>query len=193
MKWFIVSDLHGSALYGRRALDAYARENADRMLLLGDVLNHGPRNGLPEGYDPMALAAMLNEKKDDILAVRGNCDSEVDQMILAFPICADYAILSVGKRMIFATHGHVYNNANLPPLHTGDILLHGHTHLSLCEPHERYTYCNPGSPTFPHDGHRGYMTLENETLEWKTLDGAVVRTLLLAETEPEGIGPDTNR
>ncbi len=183
MKWLIASDLHGSALYCEKIMEAYAREQADRMLLLGDILNHGPRNGLPEGYDPMRVAMLLNAKKEDILCVRGNCDSEVDQMILAFPILADYAILTVGKRMIFATHGHIYNNGNLPPLHKGDILLHGHTHLSLCEHHADYVYCNPGSPTFPHDGHRGYMTLENGTFEWKTLDGTVVRVFALEQSE----------
>lgn len=177
MKWMIASDLHGSAYYGGRILDACAREGADRLLLLGDILNHGPRNGLPEGYDPMALAAMLNAQKDGILSVRGNCDSEVDQMVLAFPVLADYALLPVGKRTIFLTHGHVYNNRNLPPMKAGDVLLHGHTHVSACEPHETYTYCNPGSPTFPHDGFRGYMTLERETLFWKTLDGETVCAL----------------
>lgn len=179
MKWMIASDLHGSALYGKAILDAFDREGADRLLLLGDILNHGPRNGLSEGYDPMALAAMLNDRSADILCVRGNCDSEVDQMILHFPMMADYALLPVGKRLIFATHGHIYNTQNLPPLHKGDILLHGHTHLMKCEPCGDVTYCNPGSPTFPHDGFRGYMTLENETLYWKRLDGTVEKTLPL--------------
>ena len=152
---------------------------ADRMLLLGDILNHGPRNGLPEGYDPMALAEMLNGMHNEILAVRGNCDSEVDQMLLSFPILADYALLSEGERMIFVTHGHLFNNTNPPPLKEGDVLLHGHTHRSACEQHEHYIYCNPGSPTFPFDGHRGYMILENGTLYWKKLDGETVRELCI--------------
>jgi len=181
MKWMIASDLHGSALYGKAILDAFDREQADRLLLLGDILNFGPRNGLCEGHDPMALRDMLNARANSIVCVRGNCDSEVDQMLLDFPIMADYALLPVGKRLIFATHGHIYNTRNLPPLHQGDILLHGHTHLAVCEACGDITYCNPGSPTFPHDGFRGYMTLENETLYWKTLDGTVTRTLPLAD------------
>ena len=180
MKWFIASDLHGSALYADLVLKAYERESADRMLLLGDILNHGPRNGLPEGYDPMALAGMLNERKDDILAVRGNCDSEIDQMILSFPMMADYALVAEEKRTIFVTHGHIYNKDHLPPLHEGDILLHGHTHRNACEKIGSYLYCNPGSPTFPFDGHRGYMVLDRERLIWKTLDGTVTRELDLS-------------
>jgi putative phosphoesterase len=181
MKWFIASDLHGSAYYGERVLNAYERERADRLLLLGDLLNHGPRNGLPKGYDPMTLAELLNAKQRDIVAVRGNCDSEVDQMILSFPMMADSALLSVGKHLVFATHGHLFNNDRLPPLHDGDILLHGHTHLALCEPHAEYTYLNPGSPTFPHDDFRGYLLLEDGTFAWKTLDGETVRTFRIPD------------
>ena len=182
MKRMIASDLHGSAFYTRQLMNAYEREQADRLLLLGDILNHGPRNGLPEEYDPMAVAAMLNAKKEDILCVRGNCDSEVDQMVLEFPIMAEYAILSVGKKMIFATHGHRFNTKNPPPLHQGDILLHGHTHVLVCEQQEGYVYCNPGSVTFPKDGHRGYMILEGDILLWKTLDGEEILGLSLAES-----------
>ena len=179
MKWFIASDLHGSAHYGKLVLDAYDREKADRMLLLGDILNPGPRNGIPEGYVPMALAEMLNERKDEILAVRGNCDSEIDQMLLSFPMMADYALLSMEGRMVFVTHGHLYNRDHLPPLRAGDILLHGHTHRSACEYQNPYYYCNPGSPTFPFDGHRGYMILEEDSISMKTLDGNTVRKISL--------------
>ena len=181
MKWMIASDLHGSAFYTKQLMEACEREQADRLLLLGDILNHGPRNGLPEEYDPMTVAAMLNAKKEDILCVRGNCDSEIDQVVLEFPMMAECAILSVGKKMIFATHGHRFNTKTPPPLHEGDILLHGHTHYCVQEKHEGYTYCNPGSVTFPKDGHRGYMTLENDMFLWKTLDGKEVLRLSLEE------------
>ena len=177
MRWFIASDLHGSAQYGRLVLDAYGLEKADRMILLGDILNPGPRNGIPEGYVPMALAEMLNERKEDILAVRGNCDSEIDQMLLSFPMMADYAMLALENRMVFITHGHIFNREKLPPLHEGDILLHGHTHRSACEQCGPYFYLNPGSPTFPFDGHRGYMILDHEKVSMKTLDGNTVREI----------------
>lgn len=112
MKLFIASDIHGSAFYCRQMLEAYDREKADRMLLLGDILYHGPRNDLPREYAPKEVIGMLNERRDDILCVRGNCDTEVDQMVLEFPILADYAFLCVDGYTIYATHGHVYNAAH---------------------------------------------------------------------------------
>lgn len=177
MKWMIASDIHGSAYYCRRLLEAYKREQADRLLLLGDILYHGPRNDLPKEYDPKAVIAMLNPMKNDILCVRGNCDTEVDQMVLEFPILADYAILTVGERMIFATHGHTFNTSNLPPLHDGDILLHGHTHVPVCDEHHTYTYLNPGSVSIPkEDSWHGYMVLEGNRFVWKDLDGNIKKT-----------------
>jgi len=116
MKYFIASDIHGSAYYCRLLLECYKNEKADRILLLGDILYHGPRNDLPKDYAPKEVIAMLNPLKNDILCVCGNCDTEVDQMVLDFPILADYAILSEGKHMIFATHGHNFNESKLPPL-----------------------------------------------------------------------------
>ena len=172
MKWLIASDLHGSAVWTRALLEAYVREGADRLLLLGDLLYHGSRNDLPDGYDPKAVIALLNAHRDEILCVRGNCDAEVDQMVLSFPILADYAILSEGSRLIFVTHGHVWNNAHLLPLKQGDILLHGHTHLPACEEYETHIYLNPGSIALPKSGTpHGYMTLENGRFTWKDADG----------------------
>ena len=177
MKLFIASDIHGSAYYCRKMIEAYKYENTDRMLLLGDLLYHGPRNDLPEEYDPKAVIDMLNGLKDDILCVRGNCEAEVDQMVLKFPVMADYAILYIGRRMIFATHGHIFNNSNLPPLHKGDILLHGHTHVPACEEHENYTYFNPGSVSIPKENSpHGYMLLDDTTFYWKTFDKEIYRT-----------------
>lgn len=172
MKWFIASDIHGSAYYCRKMLERYKAENADRMLLLGDILYHGPRNDLPEGYAPKEVIEILNAMKDEILCVRGNCEAEVDQMVLKFPVLADYAIIDLGNSIIYATHGHIYNENNLPPMKKGDILLHGHTHVPKCVEHEDYTYMNPGSVSIPKENsHHGYMTLENKKFVWKDLDG----------------------
>lgn len=175
MKWFIASDLHGSAPCCKQMLAAFRREQADRLLLLGDILYHGPRNDLPDGYAPKEVIAMLNPRAADIFCVRGNCDGTVDQMVLDFPILSDYTVLSIGKRLLFATHGHIYNADNLPKLHAGDILLHGHTHVPACERIGELLYLNPGSVTIPKNGTpRAYMTLENGVFQWKTLeDGSV--------------------
>lgn len=107
MKWMVASDIHGSAKYCRELLGAYEREKADRLLLLGDLLYHGPRNDLPEEYAPKVVITMLNAKKKNILCVRGNCDAEVDQMVLEFPILADYCMLDLGTKLVYATHGHL--------------------------------------------------------------------------------------
>ena len=172
MKWMIASDLHGSAHYCRQMLACYDREGAHRLLLLGDILYHGPRNDLPRDYAPKEVIALLNARREDILCVRGNCDTEVDQMVLDFPILADYAVLEAGGRLIYATHGHVYNAQNPPPLHRGDILLHGHTHIPVCEEHDGFLCLNPGSTTIPKAGSsHGYMTLKHGHFRWVTLEG----------------------
>ena len=177
MKWMIASDIHGSAHWCRRMLDAFEREGADRLVLLGDILYHGPRNDLPQEYAPKEVAAMLNAYKDKILAVRGNCDAEVDQMVLDFPIMADYAMIDTGERLIFATHGHVHNSGALPPLARGGILLHGHTHVQACEQHDDHLYLNPGSVSIPKNGTpHGYMTLCGGELLGKDMDGVVYIT-----------------
>ena len=175
MKWLIASDLHGSAYYCRQLLGAFEREGADRLLLLGDLLYHGPRNDLPRDYDPKAVTALLNEHRGDILAVRGNCDADIDQVVLRFPIWADYALLAEGKRLIFVTHGHLFNLDKLPPLHEGDILLHGHTHVPACETRDGVTYLNPGSLSIPKEGScPSYMTLEDGVFLWKELESGQI-------------------
>ena len=172
MKWLIASDIHGSATYCRQLLAAWDREGAERMLLLGDILYHGPRNDLPAGYAPKEVIDLLNARRNDILCVRGNCDTEVDQMVLRFPILADYAFVQGEGVTIFATHGHVYNADHLPPLHDGDILLHGHTHVPACERIGKYLYMNPGSVSIPKaDSPHSYMTMEGTDFAWKTLEG----------------------
>ena len=175
MKWFIASDIHGSAYYCKQMLASFEKEGADKMLLLGDILYHGPRNDLPKDYNPKEVIDLLNAKKDKILCVRGNCDTEVDQMVLQFPILADYCIITDADKVIYATHGHNFNENNLPPLCKGDILLHGHTHVPKCTPHENYTYINPGSVSIPKENsHHGYILLENGVFTWKDFDGNVV-------------------
>ena len=174
MKWMIASDIHGSAHYCSNLIEAYKAEKAERLLLLGDVLYHGPRNDLPEEYAPKRVIEMLNAMKDDIFAVRGNCESEVDQMVLEFPVLAEYALIPFGDRLIYAVHGHNYNEKNLPPLHKGDILLNGHTHVPKCVEHDDYIYMNPGSVSIPKENsHHGYMILEDNVFTWKDLEGEV--------------------
>ncbi len=171
MKIMIASDIHGSACWCRKMLGAFERENAEKLLLLGDLLYHGPRNDLPDEYAPKQVIEMLNGVKDKVLCVRGNCEAEVDQMVLDFPVLADYCILYLGSRMIFATHGHVHNVQSLPPLRKGDILLHGHTHVPACDVCDEYTYLNPGSVSIPkEDSPHSYMTLTDGLFEWKSLD-----------------------
>ncbi len=172
MKFLIASDIHGSAYYCERLIDAFRREGADRLLLLGDLLYHGPRNDLPRDYAPKRVAELLNEYKDKILAVRGNCEAEVDQMMLDFAVMADYAVIPVGERLICATHGHHYGENSPPPHKNGDVLLKGHTHNPARTEHATYLYVNPGSDSHPTNGSaHGYMTLCGARLEWKTLDG----------------------
>ena len=176
MKWMIASDLHGSYFYASQMQQAFEREQADRLLLLGDMLYHGPRNDLPEGYAPKQVMPLLNGMKDRLLCVRGNCDAEVDQMVLEFPVLADYAVLPVGRRLIYATHGHIYHVKNLPPLAPGDVLLHGHTHVpAWTEFGQGNLYLNPGSVSIPKENSpHSYMTLEGNTMQWKELESSAV-------------------
>ncbi len=175
MKWMIASDIHGSAYWCRRLIEKYKEEEADRLILLGDLLYHGPRNDLPDEYAPKQVISMLNEIKNDLLCVRGNCEAEVDQMVLDFPVLADYALLAYDKKTIFLTHGHVYNESHVPPIKNGDILLHGHTHVPKCVEHESYIYMNPGSVSIPKENSsHGYMTLENGKFLWKDFDGNIL-------------------
>lgn len=186
MKLMIASDIHGSAVYCRQMLDAYKKEEAERLLLLGDILYHGPRNDLPEGYAPKEVIAMLNDAKDNLLCVRGNCDTEVDQMVLDFPILADYCFLELpdgegGTISVLATHGHVFYPGHLPPLRNGDILLNGHTHIPACDEildmdGNNYRYLNPGSVSIPKNGSvHSYMIFENGTFYWKNMQGEEYR------------------
>ena len=175
MKLMIASDIHGSFLYCKKMLEAFEAEKADRLLILGDILYHGPRNDLPEEYAPKKVIPALNEIKDRLLVVRGNCDTEVDQMVLEFPILADYCIIQCGKKTVYATHGHNFGETTPPPMPVGSILLGGHTHVPKCTEYEGYTYMNPGSVSIPKENsHHGYMIYENDTFLWKDFDGNVL-------------------
>jgi putative phosphoesterase len=176
MKYLIASDIHGSSEYCKQLLSAYKTEKADRLVLLGDILYHGPRNNLPVEYAPKSVIEMLNVLKDEILCVRGNCDTEVDQMVLDFPILADYALLSLDGLTVFATHGHHHNTQTPPPMAKGDILLHGHTHVLKCEEFgNENIYLNPGSVAIPKENNpRTYMVYENRCFTVKTIDGKTV-------------------
>ena len=173
MKLMIASDIHGSAYYCLEMLDAMKKECPDRLLLLGDILYHGPRNDLPLEYEPKKVIKMLNEVKEKLFCVRGNCDTEVDQMVLEFPILADYAVIPTADRLIYATHGHHFNLNTLPPMQPGDILLHGHTHIPAWQPFgDGNLYLNPGSVSIPKAGsEHSYMILQDEEVVWKTLEG----------------------
>lgn len=172
MKLMIASDIHGSEYYCRKLLDAYAGENPDKLILLGDILYHGPRNDLPEGYNPKSVIELLNPLKNKLLCVRGNCDTEVDQMVLDFPIMADYALVSVDGKMMYLTHGHKYGEDNPPNLSKGDILICGHTHVPKCSDKGDYLYLNPGSVSIPKENsEHSYMVYEDNKFTWKSLDG----------------------
>lgn len=171
MKWLIASDIHGSAYYCRKVIECFEREGAERMLLLGDVLYHGPRNDLPRGYAPKEVAGLLNAMADRILGVRGNCDAEIDQAVLDFPIMADYALLCEGGKTVFATHGHLFSPECPPPLHGKEILLSGHTHVPLCAERNGFVCLNPGSAAIPKDSSPySCMTLEDGVFRWIDLE-----------------------
>ncbi len=172
MKIMIASDIHGSYKYAKMLADRFNESGCEKLLLLGDILYHGPRNDLPEEYAPKKVISLLNPLKSKILAVRGNCDTEVDQMVLDFPILADYAVVYSGEKTIYATHGHKYSPQNPPPLAEGDILINGHTHVTKYEEYENFTYINPGSVSIPkEDSKRGYIILEDGTFSFYDIEG----------------------
>lgn len=170
MRLIIASDIHGSAYYCEKLIEQYNKIKPDKLVLLGDLLYHGPRNELPRDYSPKTVAQLLNSVSDSIICVRGNCDSEVDQMLLDFPIMAEYCLLYDGTACFFATHGHVYNPDNMPKLSKGDILINGHTHVPAIEKQEHFTYINPGSVSIPKNGSRNqYLYYESGVFTQKYL------------------------
>ncbi len=176
MKLMFASDIHGSYYYAQKTVEAYREEKAEKLILLGDILYHGPRNDLPKDYAPKKVIELLNGIKNEILCVRGNCDTEVDQMVLDFSILSDYALISIDDVTIFATHGHLVDEQFLSRLNDNDILLCGHTHIPACENDGKHIYLNPGSVSIPKAcSKNSYMTFENKTFLWKTLDGEIYK------------------
>lgn len=181
MKLMIASDLHGSAYYTEKLLERLAQEQPEKLILLGDILYHGPRNDLPKDYAPKTVIAQLSPLASRILCVRGNCDCEVDQMVLPFPVLADYGWLYLNGHTVYLTHGHVINREKPLAFQPGDILLHGHTHIPACEACGDFVYLNPGSVSIPKNGSaNSYMTFEDGTFFWKELlSGAVYQQYAL--------------
>ena len=180
MKWMIASYINGSFSAAQIMRKRFETEKADRLILLGDLLYHGPRNDLPDSYNPKAVIGLLNEMRDVLLCVRGNCDAEVDQMVLDFPILADYAILEIDGRFAFVTHGHLYNAQRLPPHKSGDLLIHGHTHIPVIQKTGDMLYLNPGSLAIPKEGSpRSYMIYENGTFFLRKDTGETFNTYSL--------------
>lgn len=185
MKWLIASDIHGSAYWCERMLELFKREKADVLVLLGDILYHGPRNELPRDYNPKKVIALLNdfangtpcEEPHRILCVRGNCDAEVDQMVLGFPIMADYGVIELGGRFVYLSHGHVYGEDNPPKLRKGDILIQGHTHIQRCVEKDGVLFLNPGSVSIPKgDGYNGCIVFDDEAVAEAFTTTATLKT-----------------
>ncbi len=171
MKLMFASDIHGSAYYAEKLIEAFKKEKPEKLVLLGDLLYHGPRNDLPRDYAPKKVIELLNGIKDDLLCVRGNCDTEVDQMVLDFPILADYAVMYLDGKMVYITHGHKINPQDPPKLSKGDILMNGHTHIPANEDMGDFTYINPGSVSIPKNGSgHSYMIYENKEFTLKEIE-----------------------
>ncbi|PKH59230.1 phosphodiesterase [Shewanella sp. Choline-02u-19] len=183
MELFFASDLHGCFDSTQKMIAAFEQSDAKHLILLGDILNPGPRNTLPAGYAPIEVANLLNGYGDRIIAVRGNCDSEVDQVLLDFPIMSDYnLVLLPNGRRLFLTHGHLYNIANHPRLCRGDIIASGHTHVPVAAQHDDLIEFNPGSVTMPRGGHAAsYGVLHNNTLSVMSFDGSQLCSLTYDE------------
>ena len=167
MKILFLSDIHGVPSTLEAVLAAADTLQPDKIVLLGDLLYHGPRNGVPNFYDPVRVAGILNGLKDRIVAVRGNCDAEVDQMMFEFPMMSDYAVLDAGTETFFLTHGHLFNEYQLPPIGMGTVLAHGHTHVpELKKLACGITIFNPGSISLPKGGSsRSYGFFDGKELK----------------------------
>lgn len=171
MKYMVASDLHGSKYYAEKLLERFEKEKASKLILLGDLYYHGPRNPLPEGHDAKGLYELLNARKDDILAVRGNCDAEIDLMVSEFPI-PKHLKRKLGGKQYFFTHGHVYDKTKIPP--SADVIVYGHYHVNFIEKIGEKWAANPGSVSLPKgDSFRGYLILDGTNIVLKDLDGTV--------------------
>ena len=175
MKLLFASDIHGSFHFCNKLLEVYNHEKPEKLILLGDLLYHGPRNNLSENYNTMETAKLLNSIKHNIICVKGNCDAQVDQMVLEFPIMSDYLLMYIDKRLVFLTHGHIYNKNNLPKLNKNDIMIHGHMHVPVIENINGIIYMNPGSVSLPKkNSPNTYMLYEDGLFQIKDFSNNIV-------------------
>ena len=180
MKLLILSDIHGFSDPLEYILKAFYEENCTMILFLGDALYHGPRNSIDDGYNASRTIEILNSLSDKILAVRGNCDSEVDQMVLDYSLLSDYHMVFDGMRKIFFTHGHIYNRANMPLLNRGDIFASGHTHIAEIEDVKGVIHFNPGSISLPRrNTQASYGIYDGTSLMVKSLEGEILKSMVL--------------
>ena len=178
MKLVFGSDIHGSASAAQNLAAAYAYEGADKLVLCGDLLYHGPRNDLPEDYNPKKVIEILNSMSDKIIAVRGNCDGEVDQMVLDFPVGADYTLIYADGIRMYVTHGHVYSPEKPMKLSGADVLISGHTHVLKALKTDGFYYVNPGSAALPKENNpKSYAVYENGRFAIKTFGREIIREL----------------
>ena len=175
MKYFVISDIHGSSFYLKKAMERFEEEKADFIIILGDILYHGARNDLPKGYNPKEIIEILNEKAEIIMSVRGNCESEVDQMVLDFPIQANYSNMILGNKRLFITHGHLYNENKKVRMPENSCFLSGHTHILRAEKIDGIHYLNPGSISIPKNNNpHSYAILDDNEFFVKTLNGDTI-------------------
>lgn len=178
MKLFFISDIHGSVYYLNEAIERYEEEGADYIVILGDILYHGARNPLPKEYNPKGVINILNNYSDKIIAVRGNCDSEVDEMVLDFPIMSTYSNIIYNDKRLFLTHGHIYNEGNMVKLKEGSAFIYGHTHILRADKKDNIYFLNPGSITLPKENNpHTYGILENNSFKIKDLAGNIIRKI----------------
>ena len=177
MKLMIASDIHGSAHFCEQLVERFHQETPTKLVILGDVLYHGPRNPLPTEYNPQKVAEMLNGIADHVIWVKGNCDADIDQMLLQFPV-VENALLFVDGKTVFCSHGHVHSKANPPALAKGDVLVNGHFHVPTAEVFGNDNlYVNCGSVSIPKEqSPHSYLVLENNLFSWKDLQGQIFKT-----------------
>lgn len=178
MRYMIISDIHGSTRFLEKVIQRFHEEAYDYLIILGDILYHGPRNPIPEGHNPQGVVELLNPLAEKIIACRGNCEAEVDQMLLAFPCLGDYSQIIEGGVRLFATHGHLYTADNFPKTGGKEIFLYGHTHLWELKKEDNLLICNPGSITLPKQNRpHTYATYENGVMAVYTLEGDMLASL----------------
>lgn len=178
MKLFLISDIHGSEYYLKKALEQFYKEKADYIIILGDILYHGARNDLPFGHNPKGVIKILNEISDKIIAVKGNCDSDVDEMVLDFPVESIYSNLLIDDRRMFLTHGHKYNKNNMPNLPENSIFIYGHTHIFEASYKDEIYFINPGSISIPKGGNPStYAIYKDNFFIIKDIEGKEIKKI----------------